>query len=149
MNASGQLQIDPGAFGTDGEGREVELVVPYTEWSVAEAVLKRAAELTAGFNASLLLLAVHAVPYPATFGGFASIHAHLVEQLVDLAGQCPLPASAQVIMARSREEGFRHALAPGATVLIGTRRHWWRTEEEKLARCLAHDGHNVLLVHVD
>lgn len=148
MDARGELRIDPGSLETDGFGGELEVVVPYTEWSVTEAVLKRAVALTAGLNARLTLVAVHAVPYPLDFGCPTAVHAHLVEQLVDLASRCPLPVNPQVVLARDRTEGFRYALKPASTVLVGTRKHLWRTEEEKLARSLARDGHKVALVHI-
>ena len=75
--------------------------------------------------------------------------AFLVDQLMELAGECSLPVSPQVILARSREEGFRYALKSESTVLLGTHRHFWRTEEERLARTLVSDGHKVALLHID
>jgi metal-dependent amidase/aminoacylase/carboxypeptidase family protein len=148
MECRGELQIDPGTLEADGSLGELELVVPYTEWSVTEAVMKRAAVMTAGLNARLTLVAVHTVPYPATFSCPISVHAHLVEQLIDLASRSSLPVDPQVVLARSREEGFQHILKPASTVLIGTRRHFWRTAEEKLARRLVRDGHKVALLHL-
>jgi hypothetical protein len=71
-----------------------------------------------------------------------------VDQLVDLADGCPLPVAPQVILARSREEGFRHALKSESTILVGTRRHIWRTAEERLAKTLVADGHKVVLLHL-
>jgi hypothetical protein len=123
-------------------------VVPYTEWSVTEALLKRAAALTAGLNVRLTLVAVNAIPYPSTFPGPTAVHAHLVEQLKSLAGQCPMPVQAQVVLARSREEGLRYMLRPDSMVLVGTRKRFWRTAEERLAKMLVNDGHKVALVHV-
>lgn len=143
-----QFQVDPRCFETGESGREIEVVVPYTGADVTGAVLERALALTAGLDATITLVAVHAVPYPSSFSCPAAVHAHLVEQLLDLAGRCPLPVNPLVVLARSREDGFRHALKPGSTVLVGTRRHFWRTPEEKLARALARDGHNVALVHI-
>jgi hypothetical protein len=148
MNTHGELRIDPGCLQTDGASAEMEIVVPYTEWSVTDALLKRAAEFTAGLNARVTLVAVHTVPYPATFGCPTAVHAHLVEQLVDLASRCPLPVTPHVVLARDREEGFLFVLHPEATVLVGSRKRLWRTSEERLARTLARDGHKVVLVHV-
>jgi hypothetical protein len=54
-----------------------------------------------------------------------------------------------VVLARSCEEGFRHALKPESTILLGTRRRLWKTSEERLAVVLARDGHRVALVHVE
>ena len=41
-----------------------------------------------------------------------------------------LPVTPQVVLARGREEGFRYVLKPESTVLVGTRKHLWRTAEE-------------------
>jgi len=149
MLTHGELQIDPPFIETGGQCGAVEIVVPFTEWAVTEAVMKRAAAFTAKLNASLTLVAVHTVPYPMPFGCPALVHAHLVEQLIDLASRSDLPVNPQVVMARGREEGFRHALKPESTVLLGTRRRLWKTSEERLAMALAHDGHHVALVHVE
>jgi hypothetical protein len=148
MNTRGELQIDPGTIETNGPGGEMEIVVPFTEWTVTGALLKRAAHLTAGLNAKITLVAVHTTPYPATFGCPTAVHSHLVEQLVELAAHCPLPVTPHVVLARSREEGFQFVLAPQATVLVGSRKRFWRTSEERLAHSLVRDGHKVILVHV-
>jgi hypothetical protein len=149
METSDRLRIDPGSLETDGYAGELDVVVPYTEWSVTDALLKRAVALTAGLSARLTLVAVHTVPYPAPFGCPSAVHAHLVEQLVDLASRCPLPVNPQVVLARGRTEGFAYVLKPESIVLLGARKHWWRTEEERLARTLARDGHKVVLLHVE
>jgi hypothetical protein len=148
MHTRGELQIDPPAIETGGRCGPIEIVVPFTEWAVTEAVMKRAVAFAEKLNARLLLVAVHTVPYPMSFGCPALVHAHLVDQLIDLASRCPLPVNPQVVLARSCEEGFRHALKPESTVLVGTRKRFWKTSEEKLAAVLAHEGHHVALVHV-
>jgi hypothetical protein len=149
METRDRLRIDPGSLETGGFTGDLDVVVPYTEWSLTDALLKRAVALTKGLNARLTLVAVHTVPYPASFGCPAAVHAHLVEQLVDLASRCPLPVNPQVVLARGRAEGFAYVLKPESIVLVGARKHWWRTEEEKLARSLARDGHKVVLLHVE
>jgi len=148
MRTQGDLRIEPGRL--EGEsGAELELVIPFTVPAVTRAVLERAASLTNGLNARVLLLAVHAVPYATTFGCPSSTHAFLVEHLVELSEESRLPVNAQVVLARSRVEGLRDALPRGSTVLIGARRHFWRTAEERLARALAANGHKVALIYVE
>jgi hypothetical protein len=148
MDVRGELRIDPGSLDTNGVGEDLEIVVPYTEGSLTQAVLDRAATLTAGLNARVMLVAIHTVPYPAQFECQIAVHAYLVEQLVELASRCPFAVEPQVVMARSRVDGFRHVLSDRSTVLVGTRKHWWRTQEETLARDLVRDGYNVALLHV-
>ena len=149
MEIRDRLRIDPGSLQTDGFSGELDIVVPYTEWSITDALLKRAVALPAGLNARLTLVAVHTVPYAEPYGCPAAVPAHLVEQLVDLASRCPLPVNPQVVLARGRTEGFAYVLKPESIVLLGARKHWWRTEEERLARSLARDGHKVVLLHVE
>jgi hypothetical protein len=60
----------------------------------------------------------------------------------------PSPSSRKVVLARSREDGFRHVLSDRSTVLLGTRKHWWRAREEVLARALVRDGYKVALLHI-
>lgn len=148
MRTQGELHIDPGALDAGPGERELEIVVPYTEWALADAVLQRAAVLAAGLNVRVRLVAVHSVPYAASFGCPAAVHAHLVEQLVDLASRCLFSVEPQVVMSRGWVEGFKFALHPESTVLVGTRKRFWRTREESLARDLARGGHNVELIYV-
>ena len=149
MESRGELCIDPSRLGTDAFTGEIEVVVPYTDLAITRALLKRAETLTAGLHVRIKLVAVHSVPYPAPFRCPTATHAFLVEQLLDLAGGCHLLVEPQVILARSREEGFRYALQPESIVLLGTHRRFWRTEQERLARTLVADGHNVALLHID
>jgi len=148
MDVRGDLLIDPGTLDASAPGQDLEIVVPYTEPSITKQVLDRAAMLTAGLNARLTLVAVHTVPYQTEFGCPASSHAFLVEQLVGLASRYARPIEAQIVLAHSREEGFNSVLSPRSTVLMGTRRHFWRTSEESLARTLAREGHRVALLYV-
>ena len=148
MEARGKLSIDPGRLDGGEPGKELELVVPFTGPETTAAALERAAQFARGLSARILLIAVHTLPYPQPFVCPSLIHAHLVDQLMELASQCPLPVEPQVLLTRDRMEGFRYALKPGSTVLVVTRRRAWRTQEEKLACALAHNGHKVALFEI-
>ena len=155
MPIRGEYRIDPVCLTSGEGGAELVLVVPYTGTETTSAALERAAALTAGLDARVLLVAVHTLPYPVPFVCPALVHAHLVEQLMELASHCPLSVEPQVVLARDRMEGFRYALKPGSTVLLASRRRrLWQTrlcqtQEEKLARSLALAGHVVALMHIE
>jgi hypothetical protein len=148
MQTRGELRIDPCTLSADEFAGELELVVPYVGPEVTRVVLDRAAVLTAGLNARIALVAVQALPYPSQFVCPTAIHAYLVDHLTELAEHCPIRVESNIVLARSREEGFRHALKTASTVLVGTPRRFWHTSEERLARMLAADGHNVALLHI-
>ena len=149
MRTRGGLQIDPGSLEAARGDGELQLVVAYTERELAGAVLRRAVTLAAGLNVRLRLLAIHTVPYAAPYGCPAAEHAHLVGRLMELASECAFPVEPEVIMAHGWLEGFEYAVNRESTVLMGTRKHFWRTREESLARDLARDGHNVALIHLE
>jgi hypothetical protein len=149
MESRGELRIDPGQLSAEAFAGEIELVVPYTGLELTRALLQLTQQLSAGLQARIQLVAVHTVPYPGAFRCPTAAHAFLVDQLVELAGECTLPVSPQVVLARSRDEGFRYALKAESTILVGTHRHFWRTQEEQLARMLVADGHKVALLHID
>jgi hypothetical protein len=149
MEPYGSLSIDPGKIEPEAYSSELEVVVPYTGFTATRAVLERVARLTAGLSARISLVAIHTIPYPADFCCPTSAHSFLVDQLVDLSGACRLPVDAQVVLARTREDGFRHALKPQSTVLVGSPRRLWKTSEERLAHSLVADGHKVVLIHLD
>ena len=148
MRSRGEVQVDPGRLGVEAFSGPLELVIPYTDPALSREILRKAAVLTAGLEARVLLLAVHAVPFPADFRCVGSNHNFLVEQLTALAEECQLPVTPQVVLARSREDGLRFALNPNSTILLGTRKSILPTSEERLARMLASDGHNVALLHI-
>ncbi len=148
MDTSREYRIDPEELGCDGADGELEVVVPYTEPTLTAEVLERVQELTAGLRARVSLMAVQALPYPLPFVCPTAVHAHLAELLTELAGRCSLPVAPQLVLARDRQEGFRCALKPASLVIVGTRRRFFRSPDERLARSLARDGHNVVLVHV-
>ena len=119
METRGKFRVDPGCLEADGVGGELEVVVPYTEPLATAEVLRRVPALTAGLSARVVLIAVHTLPYPLPFVCPALVHAHLVEQLTDLASGCALPVHPQVVLARDRELSVYDALTVAAALDAG------------------------------
>ena len=149
MRPKGAIRIDPPELESFGPREAIEIVIPYTEWPLGLAAVDRAGVLGARLSATVRLIAVHTVPYPAPFGCSALAHAHLVERLIDLASRSSLSVHPQVILARSRMEGFRAALQTESTVLLAAYRRIWKTAEDRLADMLAGEGHKVALFYVE
>jgi len=142
-------EVSPRLETAAGGGRPLRLMVPYTDPATARGALAAAGGLARGLDASIALVAVQVLPFPAPFYCPSSVREHLEGQLAALARECPAPVDAVVVLARDLEEGYLEVLEPGVTVLIATRRRWWRTREEKLARALTRAGNKVVLVKLD
>ena len=127
----------------------LEIVVPYSSPEMTAKVVDRAAALSAGLNVILKLVAVYVAPYPTELRCPAATERHLTARLTELAERTSLPACVEILVARDRVEAFRQVLRPGSAVLLGSRKHFWHTREEKLARNLARQGHHVSLIHFD
>ncbi len=131
---------------TGASPQGLRLVVPYTTRELTRSALQGAATLARGLRADLTLLAVQVVPFPCPLNRPTVDPEHLERELQALAKTSSLCTRILVVRARDRETGFSHALAPGSLVLVATKRWWWRTAEEQLARSLARAGHSVALV---
>ncbi len=142
-------EVIPSADGESGDARPIRLMVPYTDPAATRWALATVGALANGLETSIALVAVQVLPFPAPFYCPSSVHAHLEQQLTELAGECAVPIDVTVVLARDPEEGYLEMLDPGMTVLIATRRRWWRTREEKLARALKRAGHKVVLVKLE
>lgn len=149
MFSSRKLSVDPESLDGAGFEREIRIVVPFVGTRLTRRVLQRVRELAGGLDAQVRLVAVHTAPYPREFHCPTATHGFLVEQLVGLASECPLPVESEVVLARTHADGYRHALDPESLVVVGSRKRLWRTDEEKLARALAADGHRVALLHLE
>ena len=147
MRTSIRLRVDPGALEAAPES-SLEIDVLYTQPDLTRRVMERARVLAHGLDARITVLAVHVAPYPAPLGCPSAVHAFLVEHLLELCANSPLPADARIVVARSSHEGFRRALKPESIVLLATRKRFWRTPEQRLARALAADGHRVNLINL-
>ena len=128
--------------------RPVRVVVPYTDPATTRAALAAVATMTEGLAATIVLLAVHVLPYPAPFYCPRAVREHLEGELTALARTLPGPVEAILALARTPEEGYSQILPPGSAVFIGTPRRWFRTREQRLANLLTGLGHSVALVEL-
>jgi hypothetical protein len=124
----------------------VRLVVPYTDPVATSRVLDKAAALTSGIGATVLLLAVQVLPFPAPFYLPRAVHEHLEARLAELVAAYPGAVDAKIVLARCLEDGFAAGLPDCSTVVVGVGTHWWQFRGRSLARLLARQGHEVVRV---
>ena len=129
--------------------RPLEVVVLYTQPALAAQALAAALELSRGFEAAITLMAVHVLPYAAPLECQPGVRTRLEAELAAVARTSPISIGARLVFARDRENAFQTLLPRNALVVIGAKRHWWRTPEERFARRLAARGHSVAVIRVE
>jgi hypothetical protein len=61
-----------------------------------------------------------------------------------MACECPVETSVQIYLCRDRFETLKSVLQRGSVVVVGGRKRWWPTKDERLARQLRRAGYEVL-----
>ena len=92
---------------------------------------------------------LYAVPYTLPLEKPAVPEGFLEEQLRALQRDSPAEISARICLCRHPRQGLREVLEPHSLVVIGGRKRWWPTEEQRLARLLKKDGHHVVFAEIE
>lgn len=130
------------------QGSMLEVVVPFTDFSGTLAALSLAAQLGRNLDARINLVALQTVPYGLELTRPPIALEWLEERLRDLALRSPIDIHVDIILSRDAKWALRHMLKPYSLVVIGGRRRWWRTKEQRLAETLRHDGHRVMSAYL-
>jgi hypothetical protein len=122
------------------------VVIPYTMPELTKAALRHAGVCT-DLNVHVSLVDIQIVPFPCPLDQPPIDKEFSDQRLRDLLRESQLRGSTEVLYARDWLEGFRRVLEPTSLVILGTKKRWWRTREEKLASALSKAGHQVMLLH--
>ena len=130
------------------EGSKLEIVALFTDASATLAALRMAAQLGRGLDARINLVASQGVPYPLELAGPPVAIDWLEETLCELASKSAVDTHVDIILSRDTQRTLRRVLRPHSLVVIGSRRRWWRTKEQRLAERLRNDGHQVIVAYL-
>ena|SRR5579871_2677100 len=130
------------------EGRPLRVVVPYTDPVLATEALTAAAELARDVEAALILMAVHVLPFPTPLECQEGIRIRLENELATVARASRADVRVKLVFARDRGDAFLGLLPRHSLVLVGARKRWWKTREERLAKRLSAAGHSVAVIRV-
>jgi hypothetical protein len=132
------------------EGKScLEVSVVFTSAAETVAALKRAAALASRLDARITLLVMQIVPYPLALERPPVPSDFNEKRLEAIAKASSVDATVRVYLCRDRMETLSAVLKPGSLVVVGGRRRWWPTAEQKLARRLRRAGHDVILAETE
>jgi hypothetical protein len=153
------LQICGSVRGWDTDGQTagergsadgpLRINVPYTTPALTRAALGAASSLAADLRAEAVLLAVREIPYPLPLDRPNFRPEIVLEQLKALTDGIPCSVRIELVLTRNKKDVFQRILGRGAIAVVATRKRWWRTGEERLARFMIRAGCKVSLLAVD
>jgi hypothetical protein len=123
------------------------MVVPFTTPELTRAALRHAG-VCSDLDVHVALVDIQVVPFPCSLDLPPVDQKFSRRRLAELLKETNLPGRAAVLYTRDWLEGFKRVLEPGSLVVLATKRRWWPTREEKLARALIKAGHQVMLLPV-
>jgi len=128
--------------------QRLEVIVVFTDTPGTLAALQMADRLAKRLEARLRLLMPYEVPYTLPLTKPAVPVGFLEGQLRTLACQAPMEIAAHIYLCRDRRRTLRLVLKPHSLIIVGGRKRWWPTSEQRLAQALKKDGHHVIFAEL-
>jgi hypothetical protein len=136
----------PGELVSSDGGPKLDIHVIFTNMADTQATLKAAGWLARDLGARVTILAAQVVPYRLPLDSPPVPIEFTERALGRIASEQEVEAAVKVYLCRDQRETIRQALKPDSVVVIGGKKRWWPTAEQRLAGMLKRDGHRVVLV---
>ena len=123
------------------------MVIPYTTPELTAAALRHAG-VCSDLDVHVLLVDIQVVPFPCPLDQPPINNKFSESRLSAMLKESGLPGKVGVVYTRDWFDAFRRVLEPQSLVILATKKRWWPTREDKLARTLSKAGHQVMLLPV-
>jgi hypothetical protein len=114
----------------------LNIVVVFTSPQATITALRKAGGLAASLGAAIKLVVPQVVPYPLPLTSPPVLLDFQEKRFREIAAESPVDIRVQLYLCRDELETLKIALKPHSIVVIGGRKRWWPTREQRLARKL-------------
>lgn len=128
---------------------KLNVAVVFTSIPATSAALRIAALLAQDLGGRITLLAPRVVPYPLPLTRPPVLTGWNEARFRAIASQSPVEIRAVVCLCRDRLQMLMAELRPRSLVVVGGRKRWWPTPEQRLARALRRAGHEVVFTETE
>jgi hypothetical protein len=132
-----------------GTGSPLPVFVIVTSLDQTMKALEKATQLARPLKTRIEILDVETVPYALSLDDPSIPSAFMVTHLRDMAAQYPEKIRISTYLCRDSLETLNLILNRNCPVVIGIRKRWWPTPDERLARTLGRAGFDVIPVETD
>ena len=129
---------------TEEADQQLNIAVVFTSVESTLAALKEAGNLANSLGARIKLVVPQVVPYPLPLETPPVLVEFNENRFKVIANESAVATSVHIYLCRDRFETLTSVLKPGSVVVLGGRKRWWQTSDERLARKLKGAGYEVL-----
>lgn len=127
----------------------INIDVVFTTVEATLAALRKAGDLASRLNARIHLVVPQVVPYPTPLASPPVLVDFNERRFHAIAGESSVETTVLVYLCRDSWKVLSTVLRPHSLVVVGGRRRWWPTGEERLARRLRRSGHEVIFTETE
>lgn len=131
-----------------GKGERLEVKVLFTTHDGTIAALKLANTLSSQLGRHAVVLLLYPVPYTLPLSWPAVSKEYLEESIRALERESPSEITVRIYLCRSPRRSLSRILPPRSLIVVGGRKRWWGSAEQRVARRLAREGHEVIFAHL-
>jgi hypothetical protein len=124
--------------------QKLKIAVVFTSVESTLLALKDAADLANSLGARINLVVPQVVPYPLPLETPPVLVEFNENRFRVMASESRVETTVQVYLCRDRLEALTSALKPGSIVVLGGKKRWWLSNDERLVRQLRRAGYAVL-----
>lgn len=126
---------------------EKSVTVIFTSINRNMAALEKAAELAKPLSANILVVVIEVVPFSMPLDRPPVPIEFITRRFEEMASQLPGNIRVFAYLCRDPSETLMRILNPDCPVVMGVRKRWWPSRDERLARKLRRAGYNMIEVN--
>jgi hypothetical protein len=130
-------------------GSQPSAFVIYTSANRTLKALEKASEMVKPAGGRVEVVALQVVPFQLPLNHPPVCFELVIRHFKEMAEQLPVDMTIHAYLCREPWAALKKILSPNAPIVIGVRKRWWPTSEERLARKLRRAGYHVILVETE
>jgi hypothetical protein len=123
--------------------------VIFTSIDHALHALEKASQLARPLKSGIEIVVAQTVPFALPLDDPSVPFEFLVKRLKEMAVQFPEHVKISAYLCRDLLEVLKRTLNRNCLIVMGVRKSWWPTHDERVARELRRAGYNVILVETE
>lgn len=127
----------------------LNVAVVFTSVDATLAALRKAGTLANRLGGRITLVVPQVVPFPLPLTSPPVLLDWNEKRFRVIASESPVETTVMIYLCRDRVETLTTVLTPRSLVVVGGRKRWWATAEQRLARRLRRAGHEVIFTETE